>query len=445
MPTLTKHNLDTAEILNPKRRGDSGGRKKEKYSYYAGYSRSFTSRLFQTVGLHREDVILDPWNGAGTTTSVSSRLEYRSIGFDLNPVMVVVAKSNEVGIQNIQSITPLAKEILSTATNEPSEFEWIDPLEMWFETETSRFIRSLEKALQKVLLPNDYQILKNRQIEDVSSLSALFYVALFNMARSLVSSFRGSNPTWLKTARSSGERLQIPNELIAQKFLSHVQDLEAYLQEKSNLRPLKKEASSLIDIASSTSLPLKDSSVDFVLTSPPYCTRIDYAVKTRVELALLGYGDDESFRALRHSLLGTATVPKTKIDVDRGWGSECSEFLEKVYSHPSKASKTYYYSNHLQYFKGMSDSIKEIKRVTRDGGSCVFVVQTSYYKEIFNNLPKIITEMSENSGLNLRRREDFVVGQDMSRVHRGTRTYRSGKAPNYESVIVFENVSSRCM
>lgn len=443
MSTLTKHNLDTAEILNPKRRGDSAGRKKEKYSYYAGYSKSFTSRLFETVGLYREDIILDPWNGAGTTTSVSSELEYRSIGFDLNPVMVVVAKSNEVGTQNLQSIAPLATEILSTSTKELSEFESVDPLEMWFDIETARFIRSLERAIQRVLLPNNYQELKRRPIEDVSSLSAFFYVALFNMARSLVSSFRGSNPTWLKTAKTIGERLKIPNELIAQKFLSHVEYLEGYLKDKSDPRPLRKDASSLIDVASSTNLPLKDSSIDFVLTSPPYCTRIDYAVKTRVELALLGYGDDESFRSLRHSLLGTATVPKAKIDIDKKWGLECSEFLEKVYSHESKASKTYYYSNHLQYFKGMFDSIKEIKRVTRDGGSCIFVVQTSYYKEIFNNLPKIITEMSESSGLYLRRREDFIVGQDMSRVHRGTRRYRSGKAPNYESVIVFENVSAR--
>jgi len=445
VPTLTKYNLDTAEILNPKRRGDSGIRQKEKYSYYAGYSKSFTSRLFQTVGLHPEDVILDPWNGAGTTTSVSSELEYRSIGFDLNPVMVIVAKSSEVGVQNAQSITPLAKEMLTVASKELSEFEGFDPLEMWFETETARFIRAIEKALQKILLPNDYRMLKVRPIEDISALAALFYVAIFNMVRSLVSSFRGSNPTWIKMARTSEERLRIPNEVVSQQFLFHLQGLEGYLRQKGDHCSVSKEISSRIEVASSTKLPLEDSSVDFVLTSPPYCTRIDYAVKTRVELALLGYGDDDSFKTLRQSLIGTATVPKTKIDVDSRWGVECGKFLDKVYSHQSKASKTYYYSNHLQYFKAMSDSIGEIKRVTREEGSCVFVVQTSYYKEVFNDLPKIIIEMAENSGLTLRRKEDFLVDQDMSRVNRGTRTYRLGMARNYESVVVFEKLSSRCM
>ena len=53
--------------------------------------------------------------------------------------------------------------------------------------------------------------------------------------------------------------------------------------------------------------------------------------------------------------------------------------------------------------------------------------------------------MAENSGLTLRRKEDFLVDQDMSRVNRGTRTYRLGMARNYESVVVFEKLSSRCM
>ena len=66
----------------------------------------------------------------------------------------------------------------------------------------------------------------------------------------------------------------------------------------------------VLQVASSEKLPLAEASVDIVLASPPYCTRIDYAVATSVELSLLGFVRDAGFRDLRRGLIGTTTVPK---------------------------------------------------------------------------------------------------------------------------------------
>ena len=38
-------------------------------------------------------MILDPWNGSGTTTYAASQLGYTSRGLDLNPVMNIVARA----------------------------------------------------------------------------------------------------------------------------------------------------------------------------------------------------------------------------------------------------------------------------------------------------------------------------------------------------------------
>jgi DNA modification methylase len=53
-----------------------------------------------------------------------------------------------------------------------------------------------------------------------------------------------------------------------------------------------------IDCASSQSIPLPNSFIDLVVTSPPYCTRIDYAVATSPELALLGCSMKKDLKAL---------------------------------------------------------------------------------------------------------------------------------------------------
>jgi hypothetical protein len=46
------------------------------------------------------------------------------------------------------------------------------------------------------------------------------------------------------------------------------------------------------------SLPLDAESVDLVITSPPHCARIDYAVKTKFELAVMGVGSKVRFAKL---------------------------------------------------------------------------------------------------------------------------------------------------
>ena len=54
-----------------------------------------------------------------------------------------------------------------------------------------------------------------------------------------------------------------------------------------------------LTVCNSESLEIEENSVDLVLTSPPYCTRIDYAVATSVELALLGFQKKTDFADLR--------------------------------------------------------------------------------------------------------------------------------------------------
>ena len=62
----------------------------EIYPYYAGFSRMFAEDAIEwaTDG-DKEKVVLDPWNGSGTTTRTASQLGIGSVGFDLNPVMVL--------------------------------------------------------------------------------------------------------------------------------------------------------------------------------------------------------------------------------------------------------------------------------------------------------------------------------------------------------------------
>lgn len=191
-----------------------------------------------------------------------------------------------------------------------------------------------------------------------------------------------------------------------------------------------------VAVASSDALPIRDGSVDLILSSPPYCTRIDYAVATMPELAVLRYELQGSFQELRRKLIGTSTVPVSIPKPLPSWGVTCNTFLEKLVHHTSKASKSYYYKNHAQYFDAIYRSIAELHRILLSDGRCILVVQDSYYKDIHNNLPQIFTEMASAHGLQLVRQVNFGLTRTMARVHPIVRHYRQGFDAT-ESVLCF--------
>src|SRR5439155_12709540 len=75
-------------------------------------------------------------------------------------------------------------------------------------------------------------------------------------------------------------------------------------------------------------------------------------------------------------------------------------------AHKSKASGSYYFKTFHQYFSDAETSLKEIQRVLRPGGLAIFVVQTSYYKDICVDLPSLYIDLGESLGL-----RGQIVGQ----------------------------------
>ena len=79
-----------------------------------------------------EAIICDPWNGSGTTTYTAALLSLRSQGFDLNPVMVVVARARLLPPSEADSIEPLANEIIKSVRYNCDPTDNDDPLTYWF-------------------------------------------------------------------------------------------------------------------------------------------------------------------------------------------------------------------------------------------------------------------------------------------------------------------------
>lgn len=417
---ITVENRLEGSICNPKQKTNVST--SVAYPYYAGYSRAFVDSALKSTRLTQDSIILDPWNGAGTTTSCASDAGFHSIGIDLNPVMNIIA----AGVRGSGHLTSInqAIELVSASYKSRSQGLPTDSLHSWFTEKTvaniRRFIKNITGSKSGTLRPQDSTTLADPV--------ALVLICLFRLLKDLYSKspYKSSNPTWVRPIELQSDRISIEFD----DLISHIKaQLENF--SKAALPDLPCGLRPLLILADSRAIPLETGKIDAVITSPPYCTRIDYAIKMSIEhSAAFGKLD---FDRLRKELLGTTTIEN--IINPSPLGPYCIDLLNNIRLHSSKASGTYYLKNIKQYLDGLSQSIKEIGRVLSEGGNCFIVVQDSHYKEIPISLDIVVRELGQLNDLVEVERFTFSTNLAMSNINTASRRYGHKKIGSQEHVL----------
>jgi hypothetical protein len=409
------------------------------YRYYAGYSPRFVAETLNWLELPPDAAILDPWNGSGTTTATAFGLGYKSWGIDLNPVSTVIAKGRVI-----------APSVLSTLQNDFHELEQLarttprgtdpryEPLEQWFDRRTARTVRLWEQLIrQRSAGDSDGAALPARGWPDqMNSTAAVLYVTLFKAVRALLVPFATRNPTWIRVPGQEEDRISVTKGQIAgamsQSFgeVLHAAAMES-LEVFENVA-----ANPTICTGDVASLPLRQESVDAVVTSPPYCTRIDYIRATLPELAVLGWNDEFEIKSLRDRMLGTPTIDSTGVVHNSCLPDSVTQLLKSISDHPSKAADTYYYSYFRQYFELLSRALTELRAIVRTGGQAVFVVQDSYFKDIHIDLPGLLSDIGDLAGWHEVARWEYDVVRSMAAVNVGAKLYRQSSDATEAAVIL---------
>lgn len=428
--------FDSLVIQSPKRTLDALRGWDGFFPYYAGYPEVFARSLLASANLPKRAMVLDPWNGSGTTTFSASHLGVASQGFDLNPVMIIVARARLLPCSEADSLEPLAREIVKGLRGNQRAVLPDDPLLNWFDIPTAALVRALERRVQKHLIGELTLSSTGTKLEHISGLAATFYVALFSVCRHLVVAYQSSNPTWLRKPRENEDLIEGDREELLSKFTVNVKSMSDALSARASTSrgELANVELKVIDTASAK---LPENSVDFVLTSPPYCTRIDYAAATRIELAVLYPLLNLTMEDLGRRMIGSTRVPTNLIAVNAEWGSTCRKFLAAVKKHPSRASSGYYYRTHLDYFDKMHRSLAKVAKALKDGAKAILIIQDSSYKDVHNDLSTIVTEMGKAVGLHLGRRDDFHISRSMAGINPHSRAYRRANGA-VESVLCFQ-------
>ncbi|MXW52732.1 MAG: site-specific DNA-methyltransferase, partial [Gammaproteobacteria bacterium] len=308
-------------------------RDRDWYPYYAAFTEGFVSSVIESY-LSDATLVLDPWNGSGTTTSVCAQKGISSIGIDINPALTVIAKARLKVGECYESLGELCNRIISEITKRNKNEQPDDLLLHWMRPSSVSHIRAIQSAIHQCNtngMDNCYSLDAITRANSFDNTCCFSYCALFMSVRKLLQRFTTTNPTWFKEPATIAQRIAPSEELCLKVFVESFDRLRNLISKSrvssSNARFLTQD---------SQRLPFGDGEIDGVITSPPYATRIDYVKGVLPELAVLG-ADRGFLTKLRQDSLGTPVVRGYNQKLPSNLSSKYGiETLKHIRDHSSK-------------------------------------------------------------------------------------------------------------
>ena len=338
------------------------------------FPHSFSHRLVNEAlafwGFPEDGVLADNFAGAGTTLLAACQNGLSSEGFDLSPLAVEVGNAKITCYDQDQLRRGLQTILNTKLKNGPQVPERLSKA---FTEEELREIFSLLDPIRKLRRKNRLFFL----------LALLWAVKDFCRAVPNGGWFR-----WQSWPNRSTE--------IRQAFVDRVASM---LEDVSALNWTDSLPPSRARLADARRLPLPDSSIDGLITSPPYANRHDYSRVFHIDLLLLGLGESE-VTDLRHKTIRSHVEAKYPNGYKRRLmryktPESLSAILENVPDDADSRIKPLLKG----YFEDMYLSLLEVGRILRPRGRAAYVVGNVRHAGVMIPVDRILAELAPQAGL----------------------------------------------
>ena len=269
--------------------------------YKEGFSAGLVRGLLEQTSAER---VLDPFSGTGTTVLTAGGMGIPGTGVEIMPIgnlaaRAIAAASNGLDSGQVSKVSnELVEAISKKDHNEQFMFPHVKITERAFPEDTER---DLAKAREFVA-----------GVED-PSLSLILTLACVSVLEEV--SYTRKDGQFLRwdpqSGRNVSQRLHkasIPtlSEALHHRLTEIASDIPSLRRMYGGATPGFIEGSSLTELRR-----LPPESFDAVITSPPYANRYDYTRTYALELAYLGY-DEDQFKELRQALLSATVENRSK-------------------------------------------------------------------------------------------------------------------------------------
>lgn len=350
------------------------------------------------------EVVLDPMAGSGTTL-IESKLSGRyGIGFDIDPLSLLMTKV-KLSHFNSNEILEIAHSILKNARDTFASRTIQDFYELYnWDKRTIKFANYwFAKYIQKQLFA---------LISEIDSLHGKYRHFFRLIFSSLIITKHGGVSYALDLAHTRPHRAKVvydeKGNLLLDGDLSRYSErrreiltktikapFEVFLQKvKSNIKSVLPESdtykSSYVSYGDAQSIPLQDDHVDLIITSPPYASMaIDYMRAHKFSLIWFGHSIN-SLGNKRSEYLGGDAIQNVEYET---MPNTVKEIIETVAKEDQKKGKTLH-----RYYSEMTRVLQECFRVLKPGKSAIFVVGTSTMRGIDTQIDQCLAHIGQSLG-----------------------------------------------
>jgi len=367
--------------------------------------------------------VLDPFCGTGTVPVECKKLGTRSVGIEANPMAHFASEVKIDWSPDPDDLLDHARQVASEATSQLESRGFTDGQALLFEPNGHYGFRTLPADVMQLLLTNSISPLplhKTLVLLDVLENyrdERFLRHELLALAKTLV--YSASN---LHFGPEVGVGPPKSDSPVVVSWLSAIAAMADDLRYLHTLRA----APSHVYRADSRDLHLLEpSSVDAVITSPPYPNEKDYTRTTRLESVVLGFIRNKGdLQALKRTMVRSNTRGVYKGDDDDKWvenHADIQRIAHEIEERRIQLGKTSGFERMYArvtklYFGGMTRHLAELRAILRPGAQLAYVVgdQASYLRVMIRT-GQILADIAQSLGYEL-------VGIDLFRTRLATAT-----------------------
>lgn len=398
------------------------------YRHVFAYSDQIIVDLVNEFGIEGDDLILDPFNGTGTTTLAAKRLGIDSVGVDANPVAVLAGRVKTTWDVNLDEFEQRRNDLLNTLepvfdnisaegnvtldtyrdTNGHKREVDLDQYDLAEPDKTPKDWLSEKPRKKMMVLRHHVNEMPDDEITDIFRLAMLAILPedVANIGFG-PEAYRVSKEEDVDVYRIYRSKLDdIETDLrTAQDALADgmvVGDAEHLRGDARKVGDILKEESSLMNTDK------HEGEIDYLITSPPYPAEHDYTRNQRLELIWMDVlEDNKDLQKIKKTNIRSNTK---NIYVADNEGEELNirdnERIDEIVAEMEHIIKEeeishgfgqYYPRVVEEYFAGMQKHFEQIYDVMAPGGKAAYVVADSgSYWQVNIETGEILEELAEN-------------------------------------------------
>jgi len=276
------------------------------HEYRGKFFPQLVRSLVNFSGVPEGSIVIDPFCGSGTTNCESRLLGMKTIGLDLNPLSVLIAKlKTEILETNSEILLKEAQQVLEHF-NLGSKVQ----LELLWSSEDLQYLR---RWFDEVALYEVAQILEYLNREESLSKREFFKICLSNIIRSV----SWQKKTDLRVRKEKKEYSQGSAFIFFKEEITRqLEKLRPYL---SLIQKLNAPFSlPIFDIREGNARQIDEifkneiGECSLLITSPPYATALPYIDTDRLSLIILGLLPRKEHRQKEYMMIGNREIMESQ-------------------------------------------------------------------------------------------------------------------------------------